>query len=246
MIDRQAVLDTLDVERFYGQRLGDLQRDGGQRLKALCPFKAETKPSFTIYRRDKGFKCFSCGASGSPFDLVMRLENCEFAEALQRVAREVGLDSGEEKAAGRLVRVHTWYDAEANPVFRKKRLEPKEFFIEVPDGNGGWRPRDSERDGPLPLMLYGEELLAACPEEAVWFTEGERDADTARGLGLLGVTSGGTSSWHRELAEKLRGRIVCIVPHADDAGERFAQQVARDLHSVAKVVKIVRLAEVTQ
>ena len=72
--------------------------------------------------------------------------------------------------------------------------------------------------------------------------EGEKDADTLAGIGLV-VTcnAGGAGKWLAEHSEFLRGRIVIIIPDNDEAGRNHAQQVAQLLHGIAESVRIVEL-----
>jgi hypothetical protein len=49
------------------------------------------------------------------------------------------------------------------------------------------------------------------------------------------------SKWPPELNKYFAGRIACINPDADEPGRRFAQEIARNLHGVAKEVRIVEI-----
>jgi 5S rRNA maturation endonuclease (ribonuclease M5) len=67
--------------------------------------------------------------------------------------------------------------------------------------------------------------------------EGEKDCDALNGLSLyddngghvMGTTSGGAESWNDVLADDLRDKRIVILPDADDAGERYADQIQRSL-----------------
>lgn len=79
----------------------------GRNLVGLCPFHADTKPSFTV-SPDKGiFYCFGCGAGGSVFNFLMQYHRLSFPEAVEELARRYGIpltrrDLGPEGAkAGR-------------------------------------------------------------------------------------------------------------------------------------------------
>ena len=51
------------------------------RHKALCPFHSDHSPSLSFKVSKNMFRCFVCGASGGPIDLVMRYLNVGFLEA---------------------------------------------------------------------------------------------------------------------------------------------------------------------
>ena len=63
----------------------------GRELGGLCPFHNEKTPSFYVVE-DKGFfHCFGCGAHGDAIGFVMRADNLDFIEAVERLAAEAGL-----------------------------------------------------------------------------------------------------------------------------------------------------------
>jgi len=61
-----------------------LRRTGHQFL-GLCPLHKERHPSFYIHPEKKVFHCFGCGAGGDVFDFIMRVEGCDFLDALRIV-----------------------------------------------------------------------------------------------------------------------------------------------------------------
>ena len=56
--------------------------------KALCPFHDDHHASLSFSVRRNTFRCFVCGASGGPIDLVMRYLNKTFLEATKWLADE--------------------------------------------------------------------------------------------------------------------------------------------------------------
>src|SRR6202795_1071462 len=63
----------------------------GREFGGLCPFHNEKTPSFYVVE-DKGFfHCFGCGAHGDAIGYVMRSDNLDFIEAVERLAGEAGL-----------------------------------------------------------------------------------------------------------------------------------------------------------
>ena len=63
----------------------------GREHSGLCPFHNEKTPSFYVVE-DKGFfHCFGCGAHGDAIGYVMRADNLDFIEAVERLAGEAGL-----------------------------------------------------------------------------------------------------------------------------------------------------------
>ena len=66
-------------------------RRAGRNFVGLCPFHNEKTPSFSVNDERGFFHCFGCGAGGTVFDFVMRIETLTFLEALQSLARRYGV-----------------------------------------------------------------------------------------------------------------------------------------------------------
>src|SRR5205807_8491125 len=74
---------------LVGRRVRLIRR--GREHSGLCPFHNEKTPSFYVVE-DKGFfHCFGCGAHGDAIGYVMRVENLDFIEAVERLAGEAGI-----------------------------------------------------------------------------------------------------------------------------------------------------------
>ena len=84
------------MEKYELQKLRDLPIEGvAERLglqvkmhKSLCPFHDDSHPSLSFSVRRNTFRCFVCGASGGPIDLVMRFLNKSFLDACRWLADE--------------------------------------------------------------------------------------------------------------------------------------------------------------
>src|SRR5438067_1644370 len=74
---------------LVGRRVKLIRR--GRELGGLCPFHHEKTPSFYVVE-DKGFfHCFGCGAHGDAIGFLMRADNLDFIEAVERLAGEAGI-----------------------------------------------------------------------------------------------------------------------------------------------------------
>jgi putative DNA primase/helicase len=116
------------------------------------------------------------------------------------------------------------------------------------------RPVSRKADGsgwiiggmPTPRPLYGlPDLLATPAGSRAWVCEGEKAADAARAVGLVATTSPhGAKSASNADWSPMAGRDVVILPDHDEAGERYADDVARLATAAgAKSVRVVRLVE---
>ena len=63
----------------------------GREYTGLCPFHHEKTPSFYVVEDKSFFHCFGCGAHGDVIGFVMRNDNLDFIEAIEKLAGEAGL-----------------------------------------------------------------------------------------------------------------------------------------------------------
>jgi DNA primase len=68
-----------------------LKRRSGSEYAGLCPFHNEKTPSFTVNDKKSFFYCFGCHEKGDAVGFVMKTEGLTFPEAVEKLAREVGL-----------------------------------------------------------------------------------------------------------------------------------------------------------
>jgi len=96
---------------------------------------------------------------------------------------------------------------------------PHKTFVQEFVSALGNRVRHKPR-GFTPVLYRMDEVHRALAEGTpVWLVEGEKDADTAVGMGLVGTTNAqGGLSFPAELAQELRGAQVRVVLDRDDTG----------------------------
>src|SRR6476620_7771804 len=90
---RDAVADVRDrigIVDLVQPYVPSLKR-AGRSYKGLCPFHQEKTPSFIVFPDSQNFHCFGCGRGGDVFSFYMGVENAEFREALQELARRAGV-----------------------------------------------------------------------------------------------------------------------------------------------------------
>lgn len=79
-------LDIVDVIGKYVQL-----KKTGKNFSGKCPFHVEKTPSFIVSPELQRYKCFGCGESGDVFNFIQKIENIDFAEALEKLAIEAGV-----------------------------------------------------------------------------------------------------------------------------------------------------------
>jgi len=66
-------------------------RKAGRNHLGLCPFHSEKTPSFTVNDERGLFHCFGCGAGGTVFTFVMRIDRIDFRDAVELLAHRAGI-----------------------------------------------------------------------------------------------------------------------------------------------------------
>ena len=92
MIERAVIEEILartDLPSLIGSYV-TLKR-AGTNLTGLCPFHSEKTPSFTVFGGSNSFYCFGCGAGGDAITFVRRMENLEYPDAIEVLAKRAGI-----------------------------------------------------------------------------------------------------------------------------------------------------------
>ena len=134
------------MEKYEIQKLRELPIEGvAERLglqvsrhKALCPFHDDRHPSLSFSVRRNTYRCFVCGASGGPIDLVMKYLDKDFPDACRWLADENNVilteyqpkevESPKPFDASRYERFfeHPWLNEEARKfLYDERRLDPR-------------------------------------------------------------------------------------------------------------------------
>lgn len=102
----QELLHRVDIVDVIDARVP--LKKAGANYQACCPFHNEKTPSFTVSPTKQFYHCFGCGAHGTALGFLMEYQGLGFVEAVQELAKRVGLtvpqetrsvDKAAEKAA---------------------------------------------------------------------------------------------------------------------------------------------------
>ena len=80
-----------------------LQKKGNTYF-GLCPFHNEKTPSFSVTPGKQMYYCFGCGAGGDVFSFLMKYENFTFGEAMETLAKQVGVELPEQEYSPQMKR----------------------------------------------------------------------------------------------------------------------------------------------
>lgn len=88
------LLDRTDIVDVINSRVQ--LKKAGKNYKACCPFHEEKTPSFTVAQDKQFYYCFGCGAGGNALGFVMEFDRLDFPEAVEMLAKNVGLEVPKE------------------------------------------------------------------------------------------------------------------------------------------------------
>ncbi|RRQ21769.1 DNA primase [Thiohalobacter thiocyanaticus] len=91
------LMNRVDIVEVIDSRVP--LKKAGREYTACCPFHNEKTPSFTVSPNKQFFHCFGCGAHGTAIGFLMDYEHLDFVEAVEELARSVGVEVPRE--AGR-------------------------------------------------------------------------------------------------------------------------------------------------
>ncbi|MFL1428581.1 MULTISPECIES: DNA primase [unclassified Nocardiopsis] len=101
--DIALVRERTPIADVIGEYL-QLRNAGGGSLKGLCPFHDEKSPSFNVTPSKNLWYCFGCGEGGDAISFVQKIEGLAFAEAVESLARQIGVTLRYEESGGRSTR----------------------------------------------------------------------------------------------------------------------------------------------
>lgn len=138
----------------------------------------------------------------------------------------------------KLVATYEYRNSLGELLYQVLRFEPKEFRQRRPDGDGwSWNLAGIER------TLYRlPELISSLRSEVIYVTEGEKDCETLRGLGLTSTTAGGCGSkWTQYMLCCMAARDVVVLADNDAPGRVYADEVCVSLLKMVHRVRNVLL-----
>jgi hypothetical protein len=163
-----------------------------------------------------------------------------------------GPEKGNGHALQNATRYHVYTDEAGQVLYRKVR-RPKgvkglRFWLERPDGRGGWI---RGTNGARKVLYRLPELIAdiAAGREIVLF-EGEKDVDNARAIGVPATCNPDGASepdkqtkWRLGYSEVLRGADIVVCGDHDPAGYAHIEATASMSHGIARRVRTLKFAE---
>lgn len=86
----EEIKNKIDIVSIVGKYVK--LRQAGKNYSGLCPFHNEKTPSFIVSPDLQRYKCFGCGETGDIYNFIQKVENIDFPETLERLAKEAGVE----------------------------------------------------------------------------------------------------------------------------------------------------------
>ena len=131
-IDKNALLDKLDIRRYYEAELGSVKWNGNGQGMAKCPFHEDEDPSLSIEPESGVFHCRVCLKEGDVFAFHMAKHQVNFPVALREVAEKGGMETPIKKAGSEQPRVDPALSQEkAAKDYRPEDVGNAERFVDL-------------------------------------------------------------------------------------------------------------------
>ena len=89
------LLNRVDIVDVVGKHVK--LKKAGANYQGLCPFHQEKSPSFSVSPTKQFYHCFGCGAHGSAIGFMMEYSGQSYVDAIEDLARSVGISVPREE-----------------------------------------------------------------------------------------------------------------------------------------------------
>ena len=194
----QELVEKNDIVDVVGEYVRLTKRSGSNQF-GLCPFHSEKTPSFSVSPDRQIYHCFGCGKGGGVINFIMEIENLSFPEAVEFLAKRVGMTMPEQednreakkrrrlldlnrdaarffysclsKTEGKPAKIYT-YTAKNSVQHASSFAKPKVLIPVFPGTNCEYdTARVFERAGAVPEIVVIKNLSAQTLEESVKYFE---------------------------------------------------------------------------
>src|SRR3984957_11148064 len=203
----EEVRTRADIVEIVGAQVR-LKR-AGRNFVGLCPFHNEKTPSFSVNPERGFFHCFGCGAGGTVFNFLMKVEGLSFPEAIRSLATRYGVSLPEQKNEGPAA-------AERDAMAQANQVAADFFAHVLWNTNDGELAREYLRSRGITTETAKTFLLGFSPARPAALAK----ALEKRGLTEAGVKAGVVKRDEMGLHDAFRARVM--FPIRDASGKVIA------------------------
>ncbi len=184
-------------------------RRAGRNFVGLCPFHNEKTPSFSVNAERGFYHCFGCGAGGTVFNFMMKVEGLTFPEAIRSLATRYGITLPELKNDGPAA-------AERDALTRANQTAAEFYAHVLWNTNDGELAREYLRSRGITLETARAFMLGFSPARPASLAK----ALEKRGLTEAGIKAGVVKRDGMGLHDAFRARVM--FPIRDAQGKVIA------------------------
>lgn len=223
-----------------------------------CFLHNDKEPSLKLHTETNTWWCYACGEGYTPIDFVMKRNNISALEAAKEINRNLNLgvnvdNFNSQKEKNVKTGEYFYRRADGSVTMKvekwvKQSTGQKEFYPYALI-NGKYVKGYVGKLKPEDCVLYNlPDILKA---DVVYFTEGEKDADTLKELGIAGTTTpgggrglSGYSKKNPNLFDPIKDKEIRIVSDNDEVGSEYIKQVIEQVKDKVKNIKVFNLCDV--
>lgn len=239
-------MSALTCEQVARAALGEPLKREGAEFHWRCPHperhsNGDAHPSLKVNAHKDTWSCFVCGVGGTAWQFAAFLARLDPGDkqsvtAWLKSQRLLTDHEPSTQTSPRDIAEYKYTDERGELLYVVERHDPKDFRQRRPDGRGGWL---WSLNGTRRVLYNLPEVLAA---RDVFVVEGEKDCETARGLGLVATCNpGGAGKWREEYCKPLGGKRVYVIADADVPGRKHTDQIAASLFGKVGSLKVAEL-----
>lgn len=255
---------------YFKKYFSDVDFEGKNEVKVLCPFHDDTHPSASINVEKNLFHCFVCGAGYSEEQFYAKINNVSENEA-RELLNKSGVTSeweltykpslwADEKLLNTLHNMG-WSNQTIEELGLGKATYRGATMLAIPNFCNsmlvGFKQYNIYKKEGVPKTIVQEddEIGWLCPyslwknddSDTTYIFEGEKDMITARNLGINGITFGGVTNLpNKQMLEELKGYKVVICYDNDNEGRKGTIRLARILKKYVSSLKYVNIGDVVK
>lgn len=225
------------IKHFQGA-----QRRGERTVNVICPYHRDDKASLSISEgNDRILMHCHAGCDTKEILAAVGLKESDLFYDEKVKPEKTWRDKllSERQYQGRSIEaVYDYTDAKEKYLYSKIRFTGKVIrYFTIDYKNDTYQTGKPE--GVSTLYNLPATLKAIKKGFPVYITEGEKDANTLKNLGLTATTAGSVSDWKKSYASYFIGAKVIILPDNDVPGLELKDKITKDLRPFAHSVKSV-------
>lgn len=198
--------------------------EGVRGTTSRCPAHDDNRNSLSFKLGDDGRILLNCHA-GCAFNDIVAAINLKPADLMPDHPKKSKFPWADPDY---ITTIYQYRDPDGADAFQKLRGRDKNFIQRHRAGNA-WKW--GRGDNPPYLYRLPDLLSARDARKAIFFVEGEKDADNLAAIGLQ-VTSapdGAKTKWHAQYTEWIGDGQVFVIPDNDEPGHALARLVVSKL-----------------